>query len=547
MKEYIEYFSGLTRSYGVCKVDDGYIDPETGKKKWKHEWTKEPVTDQDYQDHLKGIKSIGIQPCTDEGTARFGAIDVDKYPIDTKFYLDVIQDKNLPIIPVLSKSGGLHLYVFTTRWAKAREIRSFLEDLLVAFKLPHATEIFPKQTQLISTDGTVSNGNFINLPYNGDDRKALDIDGSKMPFQKFVETIKLNLVDPKDFKKIKEDIIYSELKGGGEEFEDGPPCLQKLTKEIMTFTDGRDRFLYNYMVFAKKKYPGEDTWKKMVLQAGRKYFTFDEHWTDTHIESKIKSWEKQKKGFTCTDPLLEPNCMKALCVKRKFGVLSGEKANYPTLSNLQKINIKPNPEWRVTVEHPDEKETIQLHLKNTYKLTQVHEFKTVLFEQAIIVAPSIKQDQFDEILKSISGKDKIEIIEPADGTSPIDILKKLLEKHIYGAQATSFMSFASGRPLVEGKFAWFVFDKFLDKLKNEEWKYDAQKTSYMITHELFNNEDEDKDKRAILTKSTKRYPGKDDDGKYFKPIKAARIPLFIFEEPEEVNETIEFESEEQIV
>ena len=44
MKEYIEYFSGLTRSYGVCKVDDGYIDQETGKKKWKHEWTKEPVT-----------------------------------------------------------------------------------------------------------------------------------------------------------------------------------------------------------------------------------------------------------------------------------------------------------------------------------------------------------------------------------------------------------------------------------------------------------------------------------------------------------------------
>jgi hypothetical protein len=25
--------------------------------------------------------------------ARFGAIDVDKYPIDRKFYLDIIQDK----------------------------------------------------------------------------------------------------------------------------------------------------------------------------------------------------------------------------------------------------------------------------------------------------------------------------------------------------------------------------------------------------------------------------------------------------------------------
>ena len=544
MKEYIEYFTGLQRSYGVCKVDDGYIDEVTGKKKWKHEWTKTPVTDQDYEDHIKGIKSIGIQPCTDEGMARFGAIDVDKYPIDKKFYLDVIQDKDLPIIPVLSKSGGLHLYVFTTRWVKAKEIRSFLEELLVAFKLPHATEVFPKQTQLISSDGTVSNGNFINLPYNGDDRKALDIDGSQMPFEKFVQTVGLNLVDPKNFKKIKEDLIYSELKGGGEEFEDGPPCLQKLTKEIMTFTDGRDRFLYNYMVFAKKKYT--DSWQKMVLQAGRKYFSFDEHWTDDHIKSKIKNWEKQKKGFTCTDPLLEPNCMKALCVKRKFGVLSGEKANYPTLSNLQKINIKPNPEWRVTVENAEESETVQLHCKNTYKLTQVHEFKTVLFEQALIVAPSIKQDQFDEILKSISSKEKIEIIEPAEGTSPKEILKKLLEKHIYGAQATSFMSFSSGRPLVEENFAWFIFDKFLDKLKNEEWKHDAQKTSYMIERELFNHEDKDEDKRVMFGKQ-KRYPGKDDDGKPFKALRVARIPLFLFEEKEEVNETIEIESEEQIV
>ena len=57
MKEYIEYFTGLQRSYGVCKIEDGYIDQETGKKKWKHEWAKIPVTNEDYQDHIKGIKS----------------------------------------------------------------------------------------------------------------------------------------------------------------------------------------------------------------------------------------------------------------------------------------------------------------------------------------------------------------------------------------------------------------------------------------------------------------------------------------------------------
>ena len=73
-------------------------------------------------------------------------------------------------------------------------------------------------------------------------------------------------------------------------------------------------------------------------EAGRKYFSLDHNWTDDHIKSKISGWEKQKKGFTCSDPLLEPHCMKALCVKRKYGVLSGEKENYPTLNNLQKIN-----------------------------------------------------------------------------------------------------------------------------------------------------------------------------------------------------------------
>ena len=48
MKEYIKYFTGLTRNYGVCKITEGYVDPETGKKKYPHEWSLKPVTEQDY-------------------------------------------------------------------------------------------------------------------------------------------------------------------------------------------------------------------------------------------------------------------------------------------------------------------------------------------------------------------------------------------------------------------------------------------------------------------------------------------------------------------
>jgi hypothetical protein len=45
----------------------------------------------------------------------------------------------------------------------------------------------------------------------------------------------------------------------------------------------------------------------------------------------------------------------------------------------------------------------------------------------------------------------------------------------------------------------------------------------------------------------KRYPGKDDDGKPFKAIRVARIPLFLFEKPEEVEETVPVESDDDVV
>ena len=50
-------------------------------------------TDKDYEDHLIGKKSIGIQPCDDDGLAIFGAID-----IDSKAYQDFSPKKYLEII-----------------------------------------------------------------------------------------------------------------------------------------------------------------------------------------------------------------------------------------------------------------------------------------------------------------------------------------------------------------------------------------------------------------------------------------------------------------
>src|SRR6056300_1796252 len=170
-----------------------------------------------------------------------------------------------------------------------------------------------------------------------------------MPLDLFLKVVEINKVDSKQLKELSDSLIQKALTGGAEEFKDGPPCLEILSKNKMK--DGRDRFLYNYMVMAKKKY--HDNWGKMVLKAGRNYFEFDQIWTDDYIEKKIKHWEKQEKGHTCHDDLLAPVCIKSECVKRKFGIISDKKINWPLMTNLIKVDFKPDPEYYFDVERED--------------------------------------------------------------------------------------------------------------------------------------------------------------------------------------------------
>jgi hypothetical protein len=548
MTDFIKYFTGLQRNYGFCNIKNGYKDPNTGKLKFHagdYGWSGKPITDEDYRLHLHGRKSIGIQPCDDNGYARFGAIDIDAKiykNLNIQFYLETIQKNNLPLIPVKSKSNGLHLYVFTKEFVKAKEIKEFLEQVLFLFKLPITTEVFPKQTKLgTNTDGDKINGNFINLPYfNKDERVALDPSGKEMSLELFLNCIELNTQTPEQFKEISDNIIRKELTGGADEFKDGPPCLEVLSKEKMT--DGRDRFLYNYMVFAKKKYP--DNWGKMVLKAGRDYFEFDEIWTDKYIETKIKHWEKQEKGHKCHEELLASVCIKSECVKRKFGIMSDRKISWPRLSNLIKIDFKPDPEYYFDVER-DDGETVTVHAKDVNRIKDQQELRGLMMAQADELPPVVKGQEFYEIIKALLSTQ--DTVQPAPGTTPMDILKKHLKYYIHSTNATSYNSFKSGNVLKDETFAYFVYDEFYNDLKDNDWKKDSSRTSYMII-KMFEKEDENLPKPEFDLK--KRFPG--TNKKTNKPYSGingcAKIPLYFFEDMEEdVIEIAEYENKEDIV
>ena len=433
----------------------------------------------------------------------------------------------------------MHLYIFTKEFVKAKEIKDFLEQVLFLFKLPITTEVFPKQTKLgTNTDGDKINGNFINLPYfNKDERVALDPSGQEMSFELFLNCIELNKVTAEQLKEISDNIIQKELTGGADEFKDGPPCLEILSKEKMT--DGRDRFLYNYMVFAKKKYP--DNWGKMVLKAGRNYFEFDEIWTDDHIKKKIKHWEKQEKGYSCTSDLLAPVCIKSECVKRKFGIISDKKISWPRLSNLTKVDFKPDPEYYFDVEREDG-ENVTVHAKSKNEIKDQQELRGLIMAQADEIPPPIKAMDFYEIIKALVATQ--DTVQPAPGTTPMEILKKHLKHYIHNTTATSYNSFRSGNVLKDETYAYFVFDEFYNDLKDNEWKKDASRTSYMIT-KMFEQEKEHLPKPDFGIK--KRFPGKDKKtGKPYSGITGcAKIPLYLFDDKEEdVIEVENFEREE---
>jgi len=547
MEEFRKAFTGLERNFGFCNVNNGYTDPDTGKIKFRsgdYGWSGKPITDKDYQQHLDGTKSIGIQPCNDDGLARFGAIDIDPKVyknLDVKYYLDIIQEKELPLIPARSKSGGLHLYVFTKELVKAKIIKDFLEEVLFLFKLPINTEIFPKQTKLgNNTDGDKINGNFINLPYfNKNERVALSPNGEEMSIELFLNCIELNKQTSDQLKEISNNIIQKELIGGAEEFKDGPPCLEILSKNKMK--DGRDRFLYNYMVFAKKKY--SDNWRDKVLQAGRNYFEFNSTWTDDHIKMKIKTWDKETKGHTCSDELLAPVCVKSECVKRKFGIISDKKINWPLMTNLQKIDFKPDPEYYFTVENK-KGESVPVHAKDVNKIKDQKELRGLIMAQVDVLPPPIKAMEFYEMINALL--DTVDTVQPAPGTRPMEILKKLLREHINGPQATTYNSFLSGNVLKDKEYAYFVYDDFYNFLKENEWKKDASRTSYMI-EKMFEKEKDHLPKPEFGKK--KRFPG--TNKKTNKPYPGvngcAAIPLYLFKEEEEVEEIIEIENEDDIV
>jgi hypothetical protein len=369
--------------------------------------------------------------------------------------------------------------------------------------------------------------------YNRNERVGLNLDGTEFTFEQFIKVVEANRKTKEELEEFATELMRLELTGGADEFADGPVCLQRLSKSKLD--DYRDRFIYNYMVFAKKKYP--DNWEQKLLEGARNYIVYDNIWGDEKVKQKIKAYKKDTAGHTCSEEPIVSMCVKSECLKRKFGVASDKVKKFPALSALIKIDYSPEPEFRFTVHYNDKIEgeaSQQIIARDINYIMDQEKLRRLIGAHTPIPPPRIKGDDMQNILDVLWQGMKTEKAPP--GTSPKEILHKHLEDHIYGVPAVSDASFRSGSTLIDDGYAYFVFDPFYNYLKNKEWKSKIDRTGQMMI-DFFD----------AKLRDLKRYPKKETEKKSHNPVRCVKIALSHFPREENKVELVPMKKREDIL
>jgi len=156
------------------------------------------VTNEIIQNHLDGKEGIVLSPFCSESEVKWAALDIDDGSLETvnKIY-DELRKRNITPDIFRSKSKGYHVYIILDDIIKAEFIRIFLRDVLRNAKV--SCEIFPKQNTI-----TERGGSKIHLPFFGEIRKYVDIDGEDLGYLKTKNTAKEIVVSEDVLKKEKE-------------------------------------------------------------------------------------------------------------------------------------------------------------------------------------------------------------------------------------------------------------------------------------------------------------------------------------------------------
>jgi len=442
-RRFMNLFAGLTRAYGQYKINANEVR-EDGKIGGRASTIKGKVTEELWIKHIEGKTSLGIVPINDNSSCKFGAIDIDDYKLD---YVSVIKKlKSLPnvqLVPCVTKSGGLHLYLFLSDWVSAKIVQKKLKEIAAAIGFGNC-EIFPKQTVILTERGDV--GGWISMPYFGNTRHMIDEEGkpcSKEEFLLFAENSKVDL------------LAVSKLKiESSNDLSDGPPCLQHLI--FQKFPKGtRNDGLFNVGVYMRKAFP--DSWKDEVHAANHRYM--NPPLGTEEVTMIIKSLGRKNYQYSCNKDPIVNHCNAGVCKNRKYGV--DEESSMPQLHSLTKFDTAP-PTWFIDV---DGGGRIEL---STDDLQNQRRFQKRCLESLNMIPKKMTERAWNQLLTSLL--DTLIVVEMPIDASAKGQLMELIERFCCSkAQAKKKEEIILGKP-------WF------NSLNNRHYFRSSDLLNYLDRH-----------------------------------------------------------------
>ena len=442
-KRFFTIFSGLQRAHGTYTLSGQTTDK--GKKQGNALTKTEPATEELWLKHLNGEYGLGIFPLLDDGTCRWGAIDVDIYPLDFKKLELEIEKLKLPLIICKTKSGGAHLYLFLKDFTDAKIVRNKLMEIAVLLGYS-GVEIFPKQVRLASNKDF---GNWLNMPYF----KADNSNRYAIKSQKKLSALEfLDLVDKNSLTQEQLDKIVLQK---DKSLENGPPCLQSLTKQ--GFPDGtRNQGLFNLGIYVRKRY-GEDDLAHHLDDMNNKFM----HPPLGHKEVAgiVKAVMKKNYNYRCNDQPICDFCNRQICLGRKYGVGGGSDDVGVEIVGIIKVKTDP-PTWIVDINGS----RIEM---DTETLLLQRKFQKAVLEELTIMTNLIKPPKWTALMK-----EKCENAEeqeaPSDAGSKGQLINYLEDFCTGYAQAQSRDEMILGKPWTDEKekrtyFRSADFQKFLQQ------------------------------------------------------------------------------------
>lgn len=455
MRQFHELFAGREDVYGTYLISKAQVS-DAGKRLGRGKTvTDGQVTEQLYQDHLDGKQSLGIVPIRLDNTVLWFAIDVDTYstPELHRNLAQQIEAKQLPLVLCSSKSGGAHLFCFLTEPMSAVDARRAAKNFLKVLALPDTTEIFPKQDTITKSEA----GSWINLPYFGETRGCLGPDGeTKLTLKEFLIYSNDMAVHASDLDVVQKTSKKASKKKDSDDKEDAPPCIVTM-RENGIEEGGRDNALAHTAVYLKKKFP--DDWQEKLVEWNFEHCHPSLPMRD--VSRIVSSTDRRDFQYLCKQSPMVGICDKTTCLKRKYGVGTGEQNNDALFSidSIRKVG-SIEPYYILVVDGKP------IRMTST-QLLSYKDFKKAVFETHNKILPNIKSQDWESTLADAMQHIEYEAAPveiTAEGAIKSLFLDWTMQRiHGFGAEESLLI----GQPYYDGKYVFFRGSDFLTHVKKQ--------------------------------------------------------------------------------